>query len=97
MDFKKKVFVDKQREKRVKHIIITIAVLTMIPATYLAYTLVEENIFTTKVNSFINHNIASERTQVISKDIDCAAQTVKVITIGEEIPTEEIERIQNRQ
>lgn len=96
LDFKKKVFVDKQREKRVKHIIITIAVLTMIPATYLTYTLVEENIFTTKVNSFINHNIASDRTQVISKDIDCAAQTVKVITIGEEIPTEEIERIQNR-
>ena len=67
MNFKKKVFVDKQREKHVKQIIISIAVLTMIPATYLTYTLVKENIYTTKVNSFINHNIASDRTQIISK------------------------------
>lgn len=33
MHFQKKVFVDKQREKRVKHIIATIAVVTMIPAS----------------------------------------------------------------
>ena len=36
LDFKKKVFVDKQREKRVKHIIITIAVLTMLPSALYA-------------------------------------------------------------
>ena len=96
MNFKKKVFVDKQREKHVKQIIISIAVLTMIPATYLTYTLVKENIYTTKVNSFINHNIASDRTQIISKEIDYNQQSVRVITIGEEIPEEEIGRIRNR-
>ena len=68
--FKKKVFVDKQREKRVKHIIITIAVLTMLPSALLTYMLVREDMFTNKANNFIADVVSSDHTQVISKDVD---------------------------
>ena len=85
MHFRKKVFVDKQREKRVKHIIITIAVLTILPATLLTFVLVRENIFETKVNSFIAHQIANDSTQVISKNVDYRRQEVRLVTIGSEI------------
>ena len=67
LDFKKKVFVDKQREKRVKHIIITIAVLTMLPSALLTYTLVREDIFMSKVNNFVTQVVTSDQTQVITK------------------------------
>ena len=63
-DFKKKVFVDKQREKRVKHIIVTIAVLTMLPSTLLTYMLVRENFFTSKANNFVAQVVTSEQTPV---------------------------------
>lgn len=96
MHFRKKVFVDKQREKRVKHIIITIAVLTILPATLLTFVLVRENIFETKVNSFIAHQIANDSTQVISKNVDYRRQEVRLVTIGSEISAAEQERIQQQ-
>lgn len=93
MDFPKKVFVDKQREKRVKHIIITIAVLTMLPATILTFLLVRENIFTTKVNNFISQVITSEQTQVIAKESDYRTREIRIITIGDEMSEKELERV----
>lgn len=96
MDFNKKVFVDKQREKRVKHIIITITVLTMLPATILTYTLVRENIFTTKANSFITHVITSEQTQVIAKEINYHNKEIRIVTIGEEISDRGLARVQGQ-
>lgn len=96
MDFNKKVFVDKQREKRVKHIIITITVLTMLPATILTYTLVRENIFTTKANSFIAHVITSGQTQVIAKEINYHNKEIRIVTIGEEISDRGLARVQRQ-
>lgn len=94
MDFKKKVFVDKQREKRVKHIIITITVLTMLPAALLTYLLVRENVFTTKANNFISQVITSDRTQVIAKEIDHRNREIRIVTLGEEISEKGVERAQ---
>lgn len=94
--FKKKVFVDKQREKRVKHLIITIAVLTMLPATLLTYMLVREDIFNNKANNFIAHVVSSEQTQVISKDVDYRKKEIRLVTIGDEIPEKELKRMQSR-
>lgn len=94
--FKKKVFVDKQREKRVKHIIVTIAVLTMLPATLLTYGLVRENYFTKKANDFIDKVVTSENTQVISKEVNYRNKEISLVTIGEEIPKKELEHIKSQ-
>ena len=96
MDFQKKVFVDKQREKRVKHIIITITVLTMLPAALLTYFLVRENVFTTKANNFITQVVASDQTQVIAKDINYRKREIHLITLGEEISERDLERHQHQ-
>lgn len=96
MDFKKKVFVDKQREKRVKHIIITITVLTMLPAALLTYMLVRENVFTTKANSFVSQVITSERTQVIAKEINYRNREIRIVTLGDEISEKEMERMEGQ-
>lgn len=93
LDFNKKSFVDKQREKRVKHIIITIAVLTMLPSTLLTYSLVRENIFMGKVNNFVAQAVSSDQIQVISKKADYHTKEIHLVTIGEEIPEKEMERI----
>lgn len=94
--FKKKVFVDKQREKRVKHIIITIAVLTMLPSALLTYMLVREDMFANKANNFIADVISSDHTQVISKDVDYRKKEIRLVTIGDEIPDQELSRMQSR-
>ena len=93
LDFKKKVFVDKQREKRVKHIIITIAVLTMLPSALLTYTLVREDIFMSKVNNFVTQVVTSDQTQVITKKADYRTKEIRLVTIGEEIAEKELEKM----
>ena len=96
LDFKKKVFVDKQREKRVKHIIITIAVLTMLPSALLTYTLVREDIFMSKVNNFVTQVVTSDQTQVITKKADYRTKEIRLVTIGEEIAEKELERMRSQ-
>lgn len=96
MDFNKKVFVDKQREKRVKNIIVTIAVLTMLPAALLTFMLVRENIFDKKVNDFINQVIANDQTQVIAKEVNYHNKEIRIITIGEEIMDRDLARARNQ-
>lgn len=95
MDFNKKVFVDKQREKRVKNLIVTIAVLTMLPAALLTYMLVKENIFTKKVNDFITQVITTDQTQVIAKEADYRNKEIRIVTIGEEISERDLSRARN--
>ena len=95
-DFKKKVFVDKQRENRVKHIIVTIAVLTMLPSTLLTYMLVRENFFTSKANNFVAQVVTSEQTQVIAKEVDYHTKEIRLVTIGEEIPEKELTRMKSQ-
>lgn len=95
-DFKKKVFVDKQREKKVKHIIVTIAVLTMLPSTLLTYMLVRENFFTSKANNFVAQVVTSEQTQVIAKEVDYHTKEIRLVTIGEEIPEKELTRMKSQ-
>ena len=96
LDVKKKVFVDKQREKRVKHIIITIAVLTMLPSALLTYTLVREDIFMSKVNNFVTQVVTSDQTQVITKKADYRTKEIRLVTIGEEIAEKELERMRSQ-
>ncbi len=96
LDFKKKVFVDKQREKRVKHIIITIAVFTMLPSALLTYSLVRENIFMSKVNNFVTQAVTSDQTQVITKKADYRTKEIRLVIIGEEIEEKELARMKNQ-
>lgn len=93
MDFKKKHFVDKQREKKVRHIIITITILTMLPATLLTFMLVKEDIYNTRVNDFISECFNSNKTLVISKETNYRERTIRLVTLGEEIPQEELAEI----
>lgn len=90
MHFKPKVFVDKQREKRVKHILVTIAVVTILPASLLTYQLVRETAYTKKANDFINRELVSENTQIIGRQISHAQRNIRVVSVGQDISEKEI-------
>ncbi|MCM1108457.1 MAG: TIGR00341 family protein [Clostridium sp.] len=90
MHFKPKVFVDKQREKRVKHILVTIAVVTILPASLFTYQLVRETAYTKKANDFINNELTSESTQIIGRQINHSKRTIRVVSIGCDIGEKEL-------
>lgn len=97
MHYKKKVFVDKQREKRVKHIIAAIAVLTMLPASLLTYDLVKESVFEKKANDFINNELGFKNTQIIAREINYKAKSIKIILLGGDVTQQELNNAKKRQ
>ncbi len=85
LNFKKKVFVDEARGRKVKRIISVIAVVTMLPATLLTYGMVRETVFMRKANKFINSELTYEGTQIIMRETTYSPKHIKVILLGEEV------------
>lgn len=90
MHFNKKVFVNKQREKRVKHIIVTLTIATVLPAALLTYQLVSEDIYAKRANEFISKALTFDGTQIVSREINCNKRTIKVMLWGTTISESEL-------
>lgn len=89
MHFHPKVFVDKQREKKVRNIIYTIVVVTMIPACVLTYFMAAESVWRQKAVSYADTELQWEGTQVIARTMDYKERSIKVVTIGHELSSED--------
>lgn len=86
MHFQRKEFVDKTREKKVRQYIILLVILTMCPAVYLTFGIVQSTFFESAANNFINKELSFENTQVLDRKISFERREIKVVLIGSEIP-----------
>ena len=88
MHFQRKEFVDKNREKKVRKYIVLIAVLTMCPAVYLTVGIIQDTLFESAANRFVNEQLSFENTQVLDKKIhrDGKGHEIRVVLIGQEVP-----------
>lgn len=88
MHFRRKAFVDKNREKKVRKYIVLIALLTMCPAVYLTVGIIQDTFFESSANKFINEQLAFENTQVLDKKIQHTpnGHEIRVVLIGQEVP-----------
>ena len=96
LHFKRKEFVDKQREKRVRTYIIIIAILTMCPSLYLTIDMIRGAFFESSANRFIADELSFDNTQVINKKIDRDKKEIRVALIGPEVTQEQIEAAQEK-
>ena len=90
MHFQLKAFVDKEREKMVKHYIVLIALGTMIPAVYLTYGIVKETFYQSAANHFISKEMDFPETQVLDRKISYDTKEIRVVLIGKEVPEDRI-------
>lgn len=93
MHFKRKAFVDKQREKMVKKYIIILVLVTICPAFYLTYGIVKSTFYTAAANSFIAKEFEFENTQVISRKISYDEKEIRVVLVGNELSQPEIDKV----
>ena len=96
MNFKRKAFVDKRREKMVKRYIILLALLTMCPAFYLTYGIVKSTFYEASANSFIGAELDFPNTQVISRKISYTDKEIQVVLVGDEVSQSEIAMARSR-
>lgn len=80
-----KIYVDPDVAKRAQRYIIGVAFATMLPSSYLAYQLVEEEVFKAKASAFVNEHLNFSKTNVAQIKIDPKTYEVKVFLIGEHI------------
>ena len=67
--FPKKVFLDKERGRKVHRILITIAICTILPSLYLSVGLVRDSIFTRNAKSFVEKELSLTSTQVVKYNL----------------------------
>lgn len=90
MRFPKKVFVDKVREKRVKHIISFISIVTIIPSIFITIRMVQETVFRDRCHDFYRNVLQINEAKVISQEFDYSKRTIRVVLLGEEVDSVQI-------
>ncbi len=97
LNYQKKVFLDKKREKRVKQYMAAILVVTLVPSVIVAYQLVQRSVFENNVDRFVSNVVRFEKSEVI----DCKktyngrkGSQVELVLVGDLVSADAIENIQ---
>lgn len=98
MRFSRLKYVDKEREKKVRNYIVWVVVLTMIPAVYLTYGILNDTIYEGSVNRFVNEQLSFENAQVVDKKVEKRDGTkeLRVVLVGKEVADSTIIMAQRR-
>lgn len=91
-----KKYVDAALAKKAQRYIIAIVIATILPSSYLAYELVDEEIFKSKANTFVATEFNFQNTSVSQLKINPKTKTLKVFLIGEHIPQKELNKINSK-
>jgi uncharacterized hydrophobic protein (TIGR00271 family) len=82
LKYKRKVFLDKNREKTVKKYIMILLFLTILPSSYSAKLMVDKIYFEAKTENFIKNEISNKNLQVIEKKINFKAKKIEIFYLG---------------
>ena len=98
MHFSRLKYVDKEREKKVRKYIIWVVVLTMIPAVYLTYGILNETFYEGSVNRFVSEQLSFENAQVVDKKVEKrdGVKELRVVLVGKEVADSTIIMAQRR-
>lgn len=96
MKFQKKVFVDAARERRVRHYLIAIITVTMIPAAFMTYSILRKDLQSAAVNRFVRTELNTPGTQILERELNDKDKVLRVVAIGREITPQAISRAQSR-
>ena len=98
LKYPKKVFLDKEREKRVTRYVGIIVIFTIVPSLFLSYRLVKTTYFNQQVLNYVNTELAFPNTQILSNTITNTSdkKEIKVVLIGDNVSDSTIESARNR-
>ncbi|MBD5242726.1 MAG: TIGR00341 family protein [Barnesiella sp.] len=88
----KGVATDTQRSRRVRRIVYTIAILTMLPSIWLTYRMIKNNDFVMRANNFVSEVCHFPATQVLSQKAENVngTPTITITLIGRVLPQDSL-------
>lgn len=83
---------DDQRARKVRRIVYTLAILTMLPSIWLTYNMLQANKFAMNANRFVTDECVFPSTQVLSKDAFTSngEHFLRIALIGKVLPTDSL-------
>lgn len=90
-----KSFVDTKTTRRIKRYTFMIALLTTLPSFYLAYILVQDEVFKAKATQFVNDKISSKSIYVAQTQIDPKTRMIDVTLMGDFLNTSQLNRLKD--
>ena len=99
LKFPQKENLDDKIAKRTNRIILAITILTIIPSIYFGYTMVKQDRFNQKAESFLKSEIATHpipNVYLLNQEVDASIQKITLTYGGELIPKEEQEAMKRK-
>lgn len=96
MRFQKRRMVDIERERKVKRIVTTLAIVTLTPALILTIGMVQESWFNKNINEFIHQELRFPRTAIVSRHTNYDTRSFDIVMIGAEVDSMLIDQARNR-
>jgi uncharacterized hydrophobic protein (TIGR00271 family) len=76
---------DPSTEKKVRLWIILIVMLAFLPSVYIAFVMVERNIYENNANRFINKEMTYPDNTILKRNVDAANHMISIFYIGEQV------------
>ena len=94
MHFHRKKIVNQEKLKRVNYYIASIVIITMIPAGYMTWSIINQSVIENNVENFLRNEIKDNGTYILSHTFDKENKTLDVVTIGNSISNSNIKKAQ---
>lgn len=89
MRFRPKTFLDAHRAVMVKRSIVAVVVLTMVPAAYMTWRIMQQSLFATQVSQFMRERLHWEGTQIVANNVG-KDSTLRIVVVGRTVTTKEV-------
>lgn len=92
----KKEQVDDKRARRVRHIILTIAAITMVPSIWLTIDIVHDTVYKQRVRQFVQTEVNFPMSHLLNYSSDSHQGTIRLVLLGEVIDSMQIKELESK-
>ena len=94
LHFHRKQFINREKMRRVNFYIVSIIIITIIPASYMTWDIIKQSVFENNIKKFIAEKLSYSGTNILSHEYDLQTKTLHVVAVGNPIPADTIAKAQ---
>ena len=92
--FHRKQFINREKMRRVNLYIVSIIIITIIPASYMTWNIIKQSVFENNIDNFVTKELNYSGTNILSHQYDLKTKTLHVVAVGNPISTDSIAKAQ---
>jgi len=94
LHFHRKQFINREKMRRVNFYIVSIIIITIIPASYMTWNIIKQSVFENNIDNFVTKELNYSGTNILSHQYDLKTKTLHVVAVGNPISTDSIAKAQ---